>query len=107
MRITLPFLQSDPLQEIIKVAFENGINMFDTAEGYAAGRSELEMQVVHRESRSTTIWLIVPLQGTSDQGIGLPEDGPDHHDQAFLGSVRAAERHGSVQEAVSGRSVRS
>ena len=30
-------------QEIIKVAFENGINMFDTAEAYAAGRSELEM----------------------------------------------------------------
>lgn len=32
-------------QEIIKVAYENGINMFDTAEGYAKGRSEVEMSV--------------------------------------------------------------
>lgn len=33
------------LKEIIKVAYENGINMFDTAEGYAKGRSEVEMSV--------------------------------------------------------------
>ena len=31
------------LQEIIRTAFENGINMFDTAEAYARGQSELEM----------------------------------------------------------------
>lgn len=30
-------------QEIIKVAFENGINMFDTAEAYARGQSEIIM----------------------------------------------------------------
>lgn len=30
-------------QDIIKTAFDNGINMFDTAEAYAAGKSELEM----------------------------------------------------------------
>lgn len=30
-------------QDIIKVAFENGINMFDTAEAYAKGKSEEEM----------------------------------------------------------------
>ena len=31
------------LQDIIKAAFEHGINMFDTAEGYEAGKSEEEM----------------------------------------------------------------
>lgn len=30
-------------QEIIKTAWENGINMFDTAEVYAQGKSEEEM----------------------------------------------------------------
>jgi len=39
----------DPVKEIIKVAFENGINMFDTAEAYAGGKSELEMGRVIRE----------------------------------------------------------
>ncbi|KIJ11346.1 hypothetical protein PAXINDRAFT_15742 [Paxillus involutus ATCC 200175] len=39
----------DPVKKIIKVAYENGINMFDTAEGYAKGRSEVEMGRVIRE----------------------------------------------------------
>ncbi|EPT01672.1 hypothetical protein FOMPIDRAFT_124742 [Fomitopsis schrenkii] len=39
----------DPVKDIIKTAFENGINMFDTAEGYAAGRSEEEMGRVIKE----------------------------------------------------------
>ncbi|CCM05366.1 uncharacterized protein FIBRA_07581 [Fibroporia radiculosa] len=39
----------DPVKEIIKVAFDNGINMFDTAEGYASGNSEIEMGRVIRE----------------------------------------------------------
>ena len=30
-------------KDIIKTAFENGINMFDTAEAYAKGKSEVEM----------------------------------------------------------------
>ncbi len=30
-------------QDIIRVAFENGINMIDTAEAYAKGESELAM----------------------------------------------------------------
>jgi aryl-alcohol dehydrogenase-like predicted oxidoreductase len=30
-------------QDIIKTAFENGINMFDTAEDYSKGKSEIEM----------------------------------------------------------------
>ncbi|KIM82229.1 hypothetical protein PILCRDRAFT_820611 [Piloderma croceum F 1598] len=33
----------DPVKEIIKIAFENGCNMFDTAETYAKGKSESEM----------------------------------------------------------------
>lgn len=32
-----------PFKDIIKTAFENGINMFDEAEGYASGNSEKEL----------------------------------------------------------------
>ncbi|KAI0783146.1 voltage-gated potassium channel beta-2 subunit [Abortiporus biennis] len=39
----------DPVKEIIKVAWENGINMFDTAEVYAKGNSEIEMGRVLKE----------------------------------------------------------
>ncbi|KAJ7474881.1 NADP-dependent oxidoreductase domain-containing protein [Mycena latifolia] len=39
----------DPVKEIIQTAFENGINMFDTAEAYAKGKSELEMGRVIKE----------------------------------------------------------
>ncbi|KAL4064125.1 NADP-dependent oxidoreductase domain-containing protein [Scleroderma yunnanense] len=39
----------DPVKEIVKLAFENGINMFDTAEGYGKGRSETEMGRVIKE----------------------------------------------------------
>ncbi|KAJ8456492.1 hypothetical protein ONZ45_g18697 [Pleurotus djamor] len=33
----------DPVKDIIKTAFENGINMFDTAEEYSKGKSEVEI----------------------------------------------------------------
>ncbi|KAG6380551.1 NADP-dependent oxidoreductase domain-containing protein [Boletus reticuloceps] len=39
----------DPVKDIIKVAYEHGINMFDTAEGYAKGHSEVEMGRVIKE----------------------------------------------------------
>ncbi|KAJ6590847.1 NADP-dependent oxidoreductase domain-containing protein [Mycena sp. CBHHK59/15] len=39
----------DPVKDIIKTAFENGINMFDTAEAYASGKSEEEMGRVIKE----------------------------------------------------------
>ncbi|KAJ7667039.1 NADP-dependent oxidoreductase domain-containing protein [Mycena rosella] len=39
----------DPVKQIIQTAFENGINMFDTAEAYAKGKSELEMGRVIKE----------------------------------------------------------
>ncbi|KAI5118577.1 hypothetical protein M0805_004193 [Coniferiporia weirii] len=42
-------VKGDPVKDIIKVAFENGINMFDTAEGYAKGKSEEEMGRVIKE----------------------------------------------------------
>ncbi|KAI6041096.1 NADP-dependent oxidoreductase domain-containing protein [Pisolithus marmoratus] len=37
------------VKEKVRVAFENGINMFNTAEGHAEGRSEIEMGRVIRE----------------------------------------------------------
>jgi len=39
----------DPCKEIMKAAFENGINMFDTAEAYNSGKSEEEMGRVIKE----------------------------------------------------------
>jgi len=42
-------VKGDPVKDIIKVAFDNGINMFDTAEGYSGGESEREMGRVIRE----------------------------------------------------------
>jgi len=42
-------IKGDPVKEIIKTAFENGINMFDTAEEYASGQSEIEMGRVIKE----------------------------------------------------------
>ncbi|TDL20912.1 voltage-gated potassium channel beta-2 subunit [Rickenella mellea] len=42
-------VKGDPVKDIIKVAFENGINMFDTAEAYAKGNSEKEMGRVLKE----------------------------------------------------------
>ncbi|KAH9932092.1 Aldo/keto reductase [Epithele typhae] len=42
-------VNGDPVKEIIKTALENGVNMFDTAEGYAAGKAELEMGRVFKE----------------------------------------------------------
>ncbi|KAJ8688805.1 hypothetical protein PTI98_013553 [Pleurotus ostreatus] len=39
----------DPVKDIIKTAFDNGINMFDTAEEYSKGKSEEEMGRVIKE----------------------------------------------------------
>jgi voltage-dependent potassium channel beta subunit len=66
----------DPVKEIIKVAFENGINMFDTAEGYAKGKSEEEMGRVIKELglRRTDLVITTKLfwglrQGPNDSGL--------------------------------------
>ncbi|KAK0475400.1 NADP-dependent oxidoreductase domain-containing protein [Armillaria novae-zelandiae] len=39
-------VKGDPVKDIIKTAFDNGINMIDTAEAYAKGQSEVEMHVL-------------------------------------------------------------
>ncbi|PPQ77558.1 hypothetical protein CVT25_011418 [Psilocybe cyanescens] len=39
----------DPVKEIVKTAFEHGINMIDTAEVYAEGKSEIEIGRVIKE----------------------------------------------------------
>ncbi|KXN85755.1 Putative voltage-gated potassium channel subunit beta [Leucoagaricus sp. SymC.cos] len=39
----------DPVKDIIKTAFDAGINMLDTAEAYAKGKSEIEMGRVIKE----------------------------------------------------------
>ncbi|KAG2037558.1 hypothetical protein BDR03DRAFT_1010609 [Suillus americanus] len=62
----------DPVKEIIKVAFENGINMFDTAEGYAKGHSEVEMCVLKEASSSSNESNLVSGQGSRDQRTRLP-----------------------------------
>ncbi|KAH7924788.1 Aldo/keto reductase [Leucogyrophana mollusca] len=66
----------DPVKEIIKVAFENGINMFDTAEGYAKGHSEVEMGRVIQELgyRRTDLVITTKLffgtrSGPNDTGL--------------------------------------
>ncbi|TFK21530.1 voltage-gated potassium channel beta-2 subunit [Coprinopsis marcescibilis] len=42
-------VKGDAVKEIVKIAFENGINMFDTAEVYVNGKSELEIGRVIKE----------------------------------------------------------
>lgn len=47
------------MAEIIKIAFENGINMIDTAEGYAGGKSEREIgRVLKKLGYRRTDWII-------------------------------------------------
>ncbi|KAI0828813.1 Aldo/keto reductase [Trametes gibbosa] len=42
-------VNGDPVKDIIKTALDNGINMFDAAEGYADGKAEIEMGRVFKE----------------------------------------------------------
>ncbi|KAH9486136.1 Putative voltage-gated potassium channel subunit beta [Psilocybe cubensis] len=76
-------IKGDPVKEIMKVAFENGINMFDTAEAYAGGKSEEEMRLilnyrgrVIRELGLRRTDLVIttkifwgPRHGPNDQGL--------------------------------------
>ncbi|KAF5385117.1 hypothetical protein D9615_000899 [Tricholomella constricta] len=66
----------DPVKDIIKTAFDAGINMFDTAEAYAAGKSELEMGRVIKELglRRTDLVITTKLfwglrKGPNDSGL--------------------------------------
>ncbi|EJD52565.1 Aldo/keto reductase [Auricularia subglabra TFB-10046 SS5] len=42
-------VKGDTVKELLTTCFESGINMFDTAEGYSEGRSEIEIGRVVRE----------------------------------------------------------
>ncbi|KAJ7266409.1 NADP-dependent oxidoreductase domain-containing protein [Mycena haematopus] len=66
----------DPVKEIIKTAFENGINMFDTAEDYSKGNSEREMGRVLKELNLRRTDLAIstkifwgPRDGPNDKGL--------------------------------------
>jgi voltage-dependent potassium channel beta subunit len=66
----------DPAKEIIQTAFENGINMFDTAEAYAKGQSEVEMGRVIKELNYRRTDLVVTTKlfwglrsGPNDGGL--------------------------------------
>ncbi|KAG9050720.1 hypothetical protein FS837_003058 [Tulasnella sp. UAMH 9824] len=70
-------VEGDPVAEIIKIAFENGINMIDTAEGYAGGKSEREIgRVFKKLGYRRTDWIIstkiffgVGRKGPNDVGL--------------------------------------
>lgn len=69
-------VNGDPVKDIIKTAFENGINMFDEAEGYASGNSEKELGRVIKELGLRRTDIIVttklfwgPGQGPNDMGL--------------------------------------
>jgi len=70
-------VEGDPVKEIIKLAFENGINMIDTAEAYAKGKSEREVGRAIRElGYRRTDWIIttkiffgVGRKGPNDVGL--------------------------------------
>ncbi|KAI0082324.1 Aldo/keto reductase [Panus rudis PR-1116 ss-1] len=69
-------VKGDPVKEIMKTAFENGINMFDTAEVYAKGESEKEMGRVIKELGWRRTDLVIttklfwgPNGGPNDSGL--------------------------------------
>ncbi|KAF7368657.1 Voltage-gated potassium channel beta-2 subunit [Mycena venus] len=69
----------DPVKDIMKTAFENGINMFDTAEDYSKGNSEREMGRVLKELNLRRTDLVIstkifwgPRDGPNDKGA-FPE----------------------------------
>ncbi|KAF9440935.1 Aldo/keto reductase, partial [Macrolepiota fuliginosa MF-IS2] len=66
----------DPVKDIILTAFENGINMIDTAEGYASGKSEQEIGRVIKDLglRRTDLVITTKLyfgtrKGHNDTGL--------------------------------------
>jgi len=83
----------DPVKEIIKVAFENGINMFDTAEAYAKGQSEVEMGRVIKELgfRRTDLVISTKLFWGLREG---PNDGGLSRKHIIEGTQESLERLG-------------
>ncbi|KAJ3478769.1 hypothetical protein NLI96_g9534 [Meripilus lineatus] len=79
------------IQHIIQTAFENGINMFDTAEAYARGQSEIEMGRVLKELKLRRSDLVI----TTKLFWGLregPNDGGLSRKHIIEGTKEALER---------------
>ncbi|KDR85949.1 hypothetical protein GALMADRAFT_394850 [Galerina marginata CBS 339.88] len=68
-------LKGDPVKEIIKTAFEAGINMFDTAEEYSGGKSEEEMGRVIKELGLRRTDLVITTKIFWGIGRKGPNDG--------------------------------
>ncbi|KAF8971881.1 NADP-dependent oxidoreductase domain-containing protein [Flammula alnicola] len=68
-------LTGDPVKEIVKTAFEAGINMFDTAEEYSGGKSEEELGRAIRELGLRRTDLIVTTKIFWGIGRKGPNDG--------------------------------
>ncbi|CDZ98144.1 voltage-gated potassium channel beta-2 subunit [Phaffia rhodozyma] len=70
-------VKGDPVKDIIKTAFENGINFFDNAENYSNGQSEVEMGRVFKELGirrsdivvSSKVFSGVGRKGPNDRGL--------------------------------------
>ncbi|KAG6864251.1 hypothetical protein C0991_011071 [Blastosporella zonata] len=83
----------DPVKDIIKTAFDAGINMFDTAEAYAGGKSELEMGRVIKELglRRTDLVITTKLFWGLRKG---PNDGGLSRKHIIEGTKESLERLG-------------
>ncbi|THH32225.1 hypothetical protein EUX98_g1927 [Antrodiella citrinella] len=79
------------LTDLIKTAFDNGINMIDTAEGYAKGNSEVEIGRVVKELnlRRTDLVITTKLFWGLRQG---PNDGGLSRKHIIEGTKEALER---------------
>ncbi|KAI0080920.1 Aldo/keto reductase [Panus rudis PR-1116 ss-1] len=84
-------VKGDPVKDLIKTAFENGINMFDTAEAYAQGNSEREMGRVIKELglRRTDLIITTKLFWGVREG---PNDGGLSRKHIIEGTKEALER---------------
>ncbi|KAG8685181.1 hypothetical protein FRC09_014908 [Ceratobasidium sp. 395] len=66
-------VKGDPVKEIVKTAFENGINMIDLAEAYAKGESEREIgRVLEELGTRRSDWIL-----TTKIYFGLGRNGPN------------------------------
>ncbi|KAJ7261063.1 NADP-dependent oxidoreductase domain-containing protein [Mycena rebaudengoi] len=88
-------VDGESAKEIIKVAFENGINFFDTAEVYAEGKSEIEMGRVFQELGYKRSDLVISTKlfwgpGTTPNDTGLSRKHVIEGTQACLERLQMA-----------------
>jgi predicted oxidoreductase len=82
---TSSLLAHNALQTLVQMAFENGINTFDTAETYANGKSELELYA-KSSYRTNTLPDFNLKKGTRYQGTRLQAHRSCYYDQDILGN---------------------